>query len=184
MIAVLGDTVRRIRKAKGLTLQEVSRLTGLSVGFLSQVEHSQSTPSLASLRKIAEALDCSVFTLLAAEDGGVCLVRKAERRSVKWPNRRVAFEVLSPHHPKNRMGLALVRLRPGMVTSDRPLPHQQEGEEFAHVLDGRVSLELGDTTFVLEEGDSIYFNCSIPHRYCNHSEEGAALLTAVSPPPF
>jgi len=183
VVCIIGETIRRIRKLKSHTLEKVSRQTGLSVGFLSQVEHNQSMPSLTSLRKIAEALECSVFTLLAAEDGGVHVVRRGRRKTFRCPDHKVTYELLSPDHNRSRMELAFARLRPGCATCDSPLAHN-EGEEFAFVVSGRVRVELGNDSHDLEEGDSVYFNSCIPHRYLNVGEEVACLLTAMTPPTF
>ena len=153
----------------------------MSVGFLSQVEHNQSSPSLASLRRIADALGTSLFTLLASEDQGPFIVRNGFRFSLRWPDRNVSYQLLSPNHHTNRMEAVLTTLEPGVATADDALPHR-EGEEFTYVMSGRVRLYLGAESHVLEKGDSVYFNASIPHRYANEESVPAELLTIMTPP--
>ncbi len=182
---MIGDTIRRMRKARKLTLQKVGAATGLSPGFLSQVEQNQATPSLSSLRKIARALETSVFCLLASESEGSFIVRRGQRKSCRWPNRNVAFELLSPDHHSASIEVVMARLLPGEATSHEPLAHgSAEAQEFCYVLSGEVDLSIGDETYRLAQGDSILFRPGLPHRYSNPGELPSEIIAVMHPPAF
>ncbi|MEW6545466.1 MAG: XRE family transcriptional regulator [Bacillota bacterium] len=182
----LGRIIRQKRKERKLTLQQLAAASGLSLGFLSQVENGQTLPSLSSLRKIAQGLNTSLFTLLAyGEDRYSSVVRPGERKTVKWPQLNVAFELLSGSHGPVNLEAALTHLPPGAHTCDQPLAHGYgPAEEFTYVITGRVKLFLGDETIDLEQGSSVHFSSLIPHKYANDGDEEAVMLTVMSPPSF
>lgn len=182
----LGRVVRQKRKEMGLTLQQLAEACDLSLGFLSQVENGQTIPSLSSLRKIAQGLNTSLFTLLAhGQERHSSVVKPGERTTVKWPQLNVAFELLSGNHGPVNLQVAMTHLPPGAHTCDQPLAHGYgQAEEFTYVFSGRVRLLLGDEELELESGTSVHFNSLIPHKYINTGEEEAVMLTVMSPPSF
>lgn len=185
-IPYLGRAIRQKRKEMGLTLQQLAEACDLSLGFLSQVENGQTVPSLSSLRKIAQGLNTSLFTLLAhGQDRHSSVVRPGERITVKWPQLNVAFELLSGNHGPVALQVAMTHLPPGAHTCDQLLAHgYAQAEEFTYLWCGRVKLLLGDEELDLEAGTSVHFNSLIPHKYINTGEEEAVMLTVMSPPSF
>lgn len=182
---MLGEAIRRIRKTRKLTLQKVGAATGLSPGFLSQVEQNQATPSLSSLRKIAEALETSLFTLLASETETSFVVRRGQRKSCGWPDRRGTYELLSPRHHGTAIEVVMTTLLPGEATSEEPLSHgSSDAQEFAYILAGEVELTIGEGVHTLGEGDSATFSSGIAHRYTNRGDLPAEILSVMHPPSF
>jgi transcriptional regulator with XRE-family HTH domain len=182
---MIGETIRRLRRSKKLTLQKVGAATGLSPGFLSQVEHGQAMPSLTSLRKIAEALNTSLFRLLASEVPTSFVVRRDQRKSCNWPGRHVVFELLTPDVCNSQFEVVLTCLRVGQTTCDEPLSHgRSDDQEFAVILGGRVELTVGEDLHILDEGDSVLFSSALPHRYRGLGDVEARILSIVYPPSF
>jgi len=182
---LLGKTMRTIRLAKGLTLKDVAEKSGLSPGFLSRVEQDVVSPSLSSLRKIAIALDTSLFALLASEERCCPVVRRSNRKSFSWPDRNVLFELLTPDHHSSALEVVYTKLLPGEETCDQPLAHGGgRGEEFAYVLRGEIELYVEPRSFHLGRGDSVLFNSSIPHRYKNVGRGTAEFICVMTPPSF
>lgn len=182
---MIGETIRRLRRSKKLTLQKVGAATGLSPGFLSQVEHGQAMPSLASLRKIAEALNTSLFRLLASEVQTSFLVRRDQRKGCNWPGRNVVFELLTPDVYDSQFEVVMTCLRAGQATCDEPLCHgRSDGQEFTVVLSGRVELNISEDLHILDEGDSVLFSSPLPHRYRELGDSEARLLSIMHPPSF
>ena len=179
----VGLRLRAARERAGLTLREVARRTRLSPSFLSQVERDQVSPSIGSLKQVANALGVRVADLLAepAASGGV-VVRRAGR-SV-WRLARVRYEQLAPAAPdqERQMQPQLITFEPGGGLGDHPVSHP--GDEFGFVLSGRIECAVGDDVYLLEPGDSVYFDAQRPHRTRNAAEGESAYLLVVSPPTF
>ncbi|MBW6494391.1 MAG: cupin domain-containing protein [Burkholderiaceae bacterium] len=174
----LGSQLRQRRRAKGLTLTELSRLAGLSVGLLSQIERGVSAPSLKSLMQISAALGIPPSWLFdqgspqdPLEKGLV--VRRGARRRLDLGSYGVTKELLTPDLG-GELQLYLVEIRPGGQSGPEAYTHR--GEEAGLVLAGTLELIVEDRTVLLYEGDSFRFESSVPHRYTN---PGTTPTTAV-----
>ncbi len=174
--------IRRIRKAEKLTLADLSEKTGLSLSFLSQVERGLTNPSINSLRKIAAGIGCPLSTFFeekASSNGAV--VRKHQRKVLVNTESRLTYQLLS-RSPDHRIELLLTMLEPGASNAESPLSH--EGDEAALVLQGECWFELGEDSFSLKEGDSIYIAENTPHKFTNTGHAVFVVVSAISPPGF
>ncbi len=178
---VLGKVIRAKRIEMGKSLRCVAQRTGLTPSFLSQVERGLAEPSVASLRRIAEALGVPVFYLFLNSNGGEPVVRKEDCRHIVFPASSVSSQVLTPN-ARRKMGVMKMCVTPGGESSPDPVTHP--GEEFIHVVNGRMLLLLGDMEYQMETGDSIYYYASIPHKICNTGQDDLTIITAVTPPNF
>ena len=185
----LGLRLRAARERVGVTLREVARRTGLSPSFLSQLERDQVSPSIASLKQVATALGVRVADLLAESAGGDAVVVRRATRPV-WRLARVRYEQLAPAPPaaphgsvaERQMQPQLITFEPGGSLGDHPVSHA--GDEFGYVISGRVECAVGDEVFVLDPGDSVYFDARRPHRTRNAADAESAYLLVVTPPSF
>ena len=175
----LGLRLRAARERQGLSLREVARRTGLSPSFLSQVERDQVTPSIASLKQLATALGERVGVLLADPAPEGLVLRRDDRPA--WALARVHYEQLAPNDGR-LMQPQLLRFEPGGDLGEHPVVH--DGEEFGLVLSGRVECFVGEQSFVLEEGDSVYFDARLPHRTRNAAATTSVYLLVVTPATF
>lgn len=178
----LGENLRQLRKERGLTLQELAAKTGVTKGFLSQVENGVSDPSLLTLRNLGAVLEVPVFALLAAGEEYRTIVRKNQRIRIDSEGPGVIFELVSPNIPESSIEVVLTELEPGRSTANRATTHI--GEECGIVLHGRMRVEVGTEVFDLMEGDSLWFRGQIPHRMINTATTKAVLLSVISPPSF
>lgn len=178
---MLGDKIRRLRRERGMSLKDVAGKTGLTSSFLSQVERDLADPSITSLRKIAEALGIPIFYFLLNHDDQNPVVRKNERKVLRFPQSNLTYELLSPDLNR-KMELMLGRLKPGAASCEEPLAHP--GEEFILVLEGVMEIDIGGDTYCLEHGDSIYYYASIPHKLWSAGDEDLVFLSAITPPMF
>ncbi len=181
MVAVtLGMALRRLRKAQGLTLQQLASRCGLSQPFLSQLENGKAMPSLLALHKVAQALETTAHSLLLPQEGlDISLVRHGEGEiyqlvegaSVRFLTRG-ASHLMEPNE---------VAFDPGTATVN--LGH--EGEEVIYVLEGclRVGLE-GSRPVELNRGDVYTYPATIPHTMTAAGEAGCRFLVVTSPPSF
>jgi transcriptional regulator with XRE-family HTH domain len=169
----LAARIKKSRLGLGLTLEQLADNAGLAKGMLSKVENFRVTPSLPTLAKLAEALGISMSALFEGLDHSpaISVTRKAERVSVDRDRElsNISYHSLAHHRPNRRMDPFELTV-PAEGGREKALPHQ--GEEFLTVLGGKVTLEIGEDSIDLEEGDSAYFNAEIPHRLQNpHKEE-------------
>lgn len=177
----LGMRIREKRLEQEMTIKELASRTGLTSGFISQIERNQTEPSITSLRKVAEALDVAVFYFFIDENNNNSVVRKNERQMIKFPNSHLVYELLSPDLNR-QMEMFFATLEKGAFTCDEPLAHK--GEEVILVLNGSMDIEIGNEKHSLNKGDSIYYFASIPHRIENTGDSDLEFISTITPPRF
>lgn len=177
----IGDSIRKARKKQKLTLHDVSEAASISLSFLSEIERDKANPSISVLKRIGNALQIN-FRDLLADDERSLVVRKDERKPlVQSEGSRISWYALSQGN-SNKMGPLWGVLEEGGVSGEIGVGHS-EGEEFTFVVSGRLEIIVGNDRYILEEGDSIYYDATIPHRYKN-IWKGETILLSVSTPPF
>jgi DNA-binding transcriptional MerR regulator/quercetin dioxygenase-like cupin family protein len=174
-----GQRLRRLRTRRGLSLAQVARATGVSVGFLSSLERGQMHSSVATLRRIARFYRTNILSLFEIAGETPRLVRPAERKVLET-NAGVRMELLAWGNTVMEPHLFRVKPRGGSGES-----YSHEGEEFLHVFRGEFEIWLGDAEhYHLKMGDSLYFESSTPHRWRNPGRTEAWLLWVNTPPTF
>jgi transcriptional regulator with XRE-family HTH domain len=170
----IGSTIRAIRKRKKLTIPQLCEGTGLSKGFISNVENNKTSPSIATLESIASFLKVPLPYLLLQKEQRMHVVRQEERQHTTTGKEKLKVEHLST---QGSLRMMIVEFPPGATTGDNP--HAHEGEECHFVLNGTILAEQGEDTAVLEEGDSFSWNASVPHKVTNTGAQPALVLIAV-----
>lgn len=176
----IGARIRAIREEKGVSLEDLSRLTGFEVAFLSGIETGQVQPQLGTMIKLSKALD-SAFGRLVSGTGDklYSITRKAERRAAARSTSKTgkkhlySYKSLAPDVKGRHMEALLVQL----LTATEKEISVHDGEEFVFVLDGTVLLEIGGERFELEPGDSAYYLSTTPHLIA--AKEDKATILAV-----
>src|SRR6266566_677485 len=179
----LGATIRRLRESRQLSLKEVAARSGLTQSFLSQVERNLTSPSVASLRKVAQAFGVPLTELF---QGPVIpenrVVRRAERRQLIHPSRQWRDYLLTPSLT-GKLQVILSLIEPGGGSGEEPYAHDSD-EECVVILRGRLDFWVGPDRYLLEEGDSIVFESRIPHRNRNPGPEQTEVLWITTPPSY
>lgn len=188
----LGAKLRARRAAAGLTLQEVADEAGVSRSFLSQVERGLVSPSIATLRRVAEALATPMAHFFggagdgAAADPGAqphTVIARHQRKRLRAPGTRFTYELLGP-----AAGSAIEFLwgyfDPGASAPEAGGWSRHEGDEAFVCVRGSVAFVLDGEEHVIEEGDSIAFDCTRPHRIENRGHTRAELIIAITPPSY
>ncbi len=167
----IGSKIRAIRKRKKITIAQMCEGTGLSKGFISNVENNNTSPSINTLQTIAVFLEVPLPYLLLEKHQHMRVIRKDERT-------RTTHNSLKVEHIALRGGLRLMNVicPPGESVGEA---NAHEGEECHLVLKGRILAEQGEDSFTLEEGDSFSWNASVPHFVKNIGDEEAIILIAV-----
>ena len=178
----VGERLRELRRIRRATLRTIADRSGLSESFLSQVERGRSSASIASLRKIADALGVSMADLF--EPGGLPgpqVLRRDERPALSFGI--LGRKLLLTPKPLHHLEVFVGELEVGGSTGDQPYAHG-DSEELFVVISGSVQLELGGQLFDLESGDSIDYRSSTPHRVSNSGQELAEVMWIISPPSY
>ncbi|HPF53523.1 MAG TPA: XRE family transcriptional regulator [Clostridia bacterium] len=175
----IGEKVKQLRLRLGLTQEELAARTELTKGFISQLERDITSPSIATLMDILEALgtDIGSFFNEAPESKVVyasddMFIKEDEGLEIRW---------LVTNAQRNLMEPILVTLKAGAETAAHD-PH--EGEEFGYVLSGSLTLCDGEERFKLRRGDSFYFHPHGVHRLINSGKSEAKVLWVSAPPSF
>jgi len=174
----LGKKIRRMRQTRGVTAVELAKRSRVTPGFISQLEHSQTVPSLQTLQRVAAALDVSLTYFLLDESLQPQVVRQRERPIIHLGHDGSRLSLLSPLPPQH-LELALLELPCGAVSWSTARAH--EGQQCHLVLQGSVRADYGDNTYRLEEGDSILWDGTLPYRLENIGSNDVRLLIAMAP---
>ena len=174
----LGKKLRRMRQARGLTAVELAKRARVTTGFISQLEHSQTVPSLHTLQRIGAVLGVSLTYFLLEENLQPQVVRKRERPMLHLGHEGACLALLSPR-PSQHLEVALLALPRGAVSWSTARSHA--GQQCHLLLHGTVRADYGDHTYRLEEGDSILWEGTLPYRLENIGPHEARLLIATAP---
>ena len=178
----LGPRIRSLRQARQVTLRELAERAGVTESFLSQVEREVTSPSIASVQRIARALDLGIADLFVDEPPLGRVVRRAERRRIAYNGLNAVDEFLTAGRD-GRLQVILTTLEPGGGTGDEAYTHESD-EEVVIVLEGSLDLWVGDEHHLLADGDSITYSSRLPHRNRNPGPERAVILFCATPPSF
>lgn len=159
----IGSRLRAARKEAGLTLDELAGRSGLTKGFLSQLERDLTAPSVGSLLRICEALELPVGELFDTQQGP--LVRAAQRAPIAFGGSGVDEYQLTPAGERRLLVLAS-EIAPGGGSGDDAYSLASEAE-FVHVIEGLLDIEVDGTAYRLAAGDSLTFDAGAPHRWSN-----------------
>jgi len=178
----LGPRIRALRQARRVTLRELAERAGVTESFLSQVEREVASPSIASVQRIARALDLGIAELFADDLPIGRVVRVGDRRRVAYPGLGAVDEFLTLGRA-GRLQVILTTLEAGGGTGDEAYTHESD-EEVVIVLEGRLELWVGDEHHLLEEGDTVTHPSRQPHRNRNPGPGRAVVLFCSTPPSF
>ena len=174
-----GNKLKELRVLKGLTQEELADRSELSKGFISQLERNLTSPSITTLMDILQCLGTSIGEFFNEAPDEQIIFGKQEyfvkldteyKNEIKW---------IIPNAQKNTMEPIYLTLQAGGSTCP-DTPH--EGEEFGYVLQGTVSIHLGNKTYKAKKGESFYYTADKTHFLS--SKSGAVLIWVSSPPSF
>jgi len=166
----IGQKIRELRQKQRMTLQDLSQATELSKPLLSQIENDQVIPPLATLLRVAKSLRVPLQIFFEEEDNTQkCLVVRADDagRMNRRPSHGGApqpyfYHSLAYGKKHKHMEPFLVEFDPAQTDQSQPVRHA--GEEFFYILEGQVELKHGTETYILNAGDSVYWDSNEPHQ--------------------
>ena len=178
----IGSKIKRLRVRLGLTQEELAARTELTKGFISQLERDITSPAIATLMDILEALGTNVSEFFSdREDDGV-MTYAADDMFIKADEEAgVTIRWLVTNAQRNALEPILVTLAPGASTEPDD-PH--EGEEFGYVLSGVITLVSGEQKRKVRRGDAFYFRPTGVHYLINTGKSEGKVLWVSTPPSF
>lgn len=177
----LGAYIRELRVKQNMSLRKLAAAAEVSVSFLSQVERGTASPSIASLMRIAKALDQTIGSLFEARTDN-WLVRAGQGSRLVHPNRQWDEEMLSPRE-FTKLQVIRSTLAVGGSTGSEPLSYGPS-ETSMIVQSGAIEVAIGAETHRLEEGDCLSFDPSTQHAISNAGTEPCVILFASSAPVY
>ena len=168
----LGERLRLRRKELKLSMKEVAISSGLSIGFISQVERGLTSPSLTSLTAIANFLRSDVTNFLSQPKSKSSITRNEERDVYTINKNGLQYERLSDSFPGHTLNSVIIHEMPG----HRSESISHEGEEFFFILEGAITIYIDGVVNILEAGDSLHFDSSRSHSAWNHTNKVTSVL--------
>ena len=177
----IGQKLKRLRVKLGLTQEELAARTELTKGFISQLENDITSPSIATLMDILEALGTDISAFFNDRSDARVVFTPDDTFEKEDEEAGNVIRWLVPNAQKNALEPILVTIVPGGKTEELD-PH--EGEEFGLVLSGTVTLVDGDTKYRVRKGDSFYLHPQGVHNLFNNGKTPAKVLWISTPPSF
>jgi DNA-binding transcriptional MerR regulator/uncharacterized cupin superfamily protein len=174
----IGPRFRKLRLQRGESLATVANAVGVSIGFLSNLERSQSGASIGIMRKLAQYFGLNILDLFSPIEGTGPLVRPRDRKTLEG-GPGVRMELLASG--KITMEPHLFRVAPGTGSGES---YSHEGEEFLYLLRGQLTIILDGEHYQLRAGDSFYFTSKTEHSWRNPGNRETLILWVNTPPTF
>jgi transcriptional regulator with XRE-family HTH domain len=179
----IGATIRALRQERGLSLRDLSRLTGFSISFLSLVERGRSSLALTSLHKVATALGTSVASFFPAvgrarESTAPHVARAAGGASQLSTGSQRTYRILSGRGFSRVLEPLLVTVEPSETIEEA---YTHPGEEFAYILSGELLFVVDGVDHRLGPGDSIHFDSTVPHSIHNDTDAPVEAVWVLTP---
>lgn len=171
------------RHEKELTVEALANQCNLSSSLISQVERGLSTPSLDSLWKITQVLGISLIKLFEEDSNEqVIVIPREEQKVLILPKSNVIYRLLSPVNNHTKLEFLSIVLEPGTWSHGDLVAHK--GEEYGVIVHGEMTVVAGNKEYLLREGDSIYLDSTVPHRFFNHGDKVTIGIWAMTPASF
>lgn len=180
----LGRRLSALRARAGFTISALAASAGVSQGLVSQIERGAGNPSYTTLIKLADALQVPVGAFFGGAEHAwepVAVVRAGDRRRLSLSDEGLVYEMLTPSL-RGRLGMMRAEIPPGY--SNALAPYRHEGEEVMLLLAGTLHVTVGGKESVLEAGDAITYDASVPHHLHNKEAIPAVIVGAMTPPSF
>ena len=175
----IGGKIKMLRHANGLPLEELANRSELTKGFLSQLERDLTSPSVATLEDILEALGTNLQEFFSEKPAEQIVFKKDDFFINEQDDYIISYII--PNAQKNEMEPILIELN---AKSQSMVLDPHEGQEFGYVLQGKVKLVYGDNEYSLKKGETFYLKGLASHYLINAGEAKAKIIWVSTPPIF
>jgi quercetin dioxygenase-like cupin family protein/ribosome-binding protein aMBF1 (putative translation factor) len=181
--AEIGIRVKKARESLCLSLFDLYLRTDIGAEMLSQIEAGRIVPPLGAVIKLAKALDLKMGYLISGEEEKAFTIVRGDDRKVTYrhdPRKEehygYTYESLAPHKTNRCMEPFLITLEPSETEEERST---HDGQEFIFVVHGEMEVRLGEEMHILEPGDSIYYDSTVPHLVKCHGKKSTKILAVL-----
>jgi transcriptional regulator with XRE-family HTH domain len=185
--SALGSKIKGIRESRNLSVEEIAESSGLTVDQINSIENDENLPSLGPLIKIARAMGVRLGTFMDDNDAlgpVICRAKDREKESsISFSNGAVDARKHMEYHPLaqqkagRHMEPFVIDINPEDKTEFNLSAH--EGEEFIYVMEGEVELVYGKEKYLLQQGDTIYYDSIVKHHLHGAEGKSAKILALV-----
>ncbi|RXJ74817.1 XRE family transcriptional regulator [Veronia nyctiphanis] len=180
----IGANLKAVRKQRGLSQRELAKRAGVTNSTISMIEKNSVSPSVSSLKKVLSGIPMSLVEFFSTD------ITEAESTPVVYRQKDlleigssdVSMKMVGKDFPNRSLAVLSESYPPGKDSGSDMLQH--DGEEAGIVVEGKLELTVGDEIYVLEKGDSYYFDSNRPHRFNNPFDETCMLFSATTPANF
>ena len=174
---VIGNKLKDIRNKRNLSLDEVTKLTGVSKAMLGQIERGQSNPTVSTLWKIATGLKVSFSLFIEEKQDDLKVIDQSDISPIIEDNNRMKLYPIFPFDANKGFEIFSIELEPGC--NHISTPHNDGVEEYIIVTEGEIEININDEIFILQKGSSIKFMANSPHTYKNVNQDRAIFQNII-----
>ena len=174
---VIGNKLKDIRNKRNLSLDEVTKLTGVSKAMLGQIERGQSNPTVSTLWKIATGLKVSFSLFIDEKQDDLKVIDQNDISPIIEDNNRMKLYPIFPFDANKGFEIFTIELEPGC--NHISTPHNDGVEEYIIVTEGQIEININDARFILQKGNSIRFKANLPHTYKNVNQDKAVFQNII-----
>jgi transcriptional regulator with XRE-family HTH domain len=174
----LARNLQALRESRNLSLAELSELTGVSKSMLWQIEAGQSSPTIATIWKIANGLRVPFTAFLQQQDSEVVVGALKQDKPLRGESEGYRLFPLVPFDPERSLEVYYVEIDPGTTLDAEP--HQGNAKEFVFVMRGKIDITVDDTRHAVDGTHFMSFVANCPHQYRNPGRETSAVIMLIS----
>lgn len=180
IVSLVGRKVSGLRRAKGLSLQQLAAVSDVSPAAIHKIERSGMVPTITTLLKLATALGVSVSYFVQEDDSPrepVHFTPANQRQRIYTPHKGLSLAGITGSYRQFQAAAAVARMGVGANSGEKPLNHA--GEELVHIISGEAVFRVNGQEYNLKAGDSLQFNGNVPHKWENRSKKPVDLIWVV-----
>lgn len=165
---IIGNKLKNIRSKRDLSLDELSKLTGVSKAMLGQIERGQSNPTVSTLWKIATGLKVSFSVFIDESSDDLKVINQEDITPIIEEDNKMRLYPIFPFDMSKGFEIFTIELEPGCIHPSTP--HNDEVEEYIIVTEGEIEMTIDNKSFILKKGNSLNFKANKIHSYKNISD--------------
>jgi transcriptional regulator with XRE-family HTH domain len=174
---VISENLKKLRKERKLSLEELSTLTNVSKSMLRQIEKNEVNPTVTTVWKISNGLKISFTQLMIKPQTDIEIVKKDDKEPLFEDDNMFRSFPLFGFDPQKRFEMYMIEVEPNYLLQSQP--HPFDTQEFITVFNGSLEMIIGDRKFEILKGESIRFKADIEHSYKNTSNEVCEMFMVI-----
>lgn len=175
----IGNKLRLLRKLKNISLKQLAEKTNMSYSYLSGLENGKHSITISNLQRLSAFFEVDIIYFFDQDSKtDAFLIRKDDRDIISTED-NISFQVLTSNTSEN-LQISIIK-QPPNTPDEKKLHHHKEGEEFIHIIKGKLFVIVGETEYVLSSGDSVYYKSNIDHLMFTKNQSAEFFL--INSPP-